>query len=210
MAFVAVVLVVGYAAFVVALPFLIYRPERMLPPWWFYRPIGLFGLFTVPAVVVLIGVALGNRLLLVVGGVLCLLQSFIAFSGVTFGFLVAAAVLLRIGSLSEPGGGRLGTRGALAGFAIVALAVGAWVAFLGLTEPRCWVGSPRADGATEVVEVPASEAERNGPGPVAPFGEGCGSAEITIRGLGLAAALSIAAIAAAARAPGAVPGGESA
>ena len=188
----AVILV--YGLFVALLPFALYDDPR--PPWWIYRPIALFGLFGVPAVVASIGAVRGSRSLLVAAGVLCLLQAYIAFSGVTIGFIVPAILLLVLGgSDSWPDAARVSRAVLLASVAVIVLTVGAWVSLFALTEPRCYVISRTAGGALVTTEVPATDRTMHGPIQIQGEGSGCSSAELTVEGMGMSAVLAIGAIA---------------
>jgi len=186
--------ILGYGLFVAPLPFALYDDPR--PPWWIHRPIALFGLFGVPAVVASIGAVRGSRPLLVAAGVLCLLQAYIAFSGVTIGFVVPAILLLVLGGSDSWSDDARGSRAELfAGVAVLVLAVGAWVSLFALTEPRCYVISRTAGGALVTTEVPATDRMIHGPIQVQGEGSGCSSAELTVEGKGMSAVLAIGAIA---------------
>ncbi len=189
-----------YGLFVALLPFALHEDPR--PPWWIYRPIALFGLFGVPAVVASIGAVRGSRPLLVAAGVLCLLQAYIAFGGVTIGFIVPAILLLVLGgSDSWPDAARVSRATLLASVAVIVLTVGAWVSLFALTEPRCYVISRTAGGALVTTEVPATDRTMHGPIQIQGEGSGCSSAELTVEGMGMSAVLAIGAIAFAAAAP---------
>lgn len=192
---VAAALVLGYGLFVALLPLMLYNDPR--PPWWIYRPIALFGLFAVPAAVAAIGTLRRVKPLLIVAGVLCLLQAYIAFSGVTLGFMVPAVVLLWLGAAGSRSSQEVPPiRSVLiAGVAIIGLTVAAWVSLFALTEPRCWVGVQTADGTISVVEVPATDTMLYGPSEIPSGGSGCSSAELTVQGIGVSAVLAIGAIA---------------
>src|SRR5206468_9766942 len=118
------------------------------PPWWIYRPIALFVLFSVPAAIAAIGAVGGRRSLVIAAGVICLAQAYIAFSGVTLGFMVPALILLTLAAGQRWPAMTLETRSALtAAIVVVALTGGAWVASLGLTEEVCWSSTRAADGS---------------------------------------------------------------
>jgi hypothetical protein len=190
-----------YGLFVALIP-LLQQDHGTTPPWAIDRPIALFGLFAVPAVVAGIGAVRGARPLLIAAGVACLLQAYISFSGVTLGFIVPAAVLLWLGaaerwSPEEPTASRAML---LAVIAIVGLTIAAWVALFALTEPRCWAASQAADGTITVVEVQATNTMLYGSSEIPSGGGGCSSAELTIQGMGVSAVLAIGAIALAAAA----------
>lgn len=198
MALVAAAIIVAYAAIVAVLP-LTLRHSDPMPPWWFYRPMVLFGLLAVPGLIAAIGVVRHVRRVVVAAGVQCLLQSLI--SAVAFPFLVPAAVLLVVGSTAG-GDHRLAIRTALlGGIGIVALGLAAWVSLFALTKPRCWEGTRAADGTLTIIEVPATDSELHGPALVPSGGAGCSSAEITIQGIGVSTAAALAAIGLAAKAP---------
>jgi hypothetical protein len=194
----AAAVIVAYGLFVAVLPLVLYNDPR--PPWWIDRPIALFSLFAVPAVVAAIGALRGVGPLLAAAGVICLLQAYIAFSGVMIGFVVPAVVLLwaaSAGSTMEMPPRRVAF---MAGIIVIVMTVAAWVALLSLTEPRCWTGQQAADGTINRVEVPATDATLHGPIEVSSGGGGCSSAELTIQGMGVSAVLAIGAIAVAAAA----------
>lgn len=197
---IAAIGIVAYGAFVAVLPLLLYVAPR--PPWWLERPLALFGLFAVPAVIAIIGLSRDAKPLVMAAGAICLLQSYIAFSGVTIGFIVPGLVLVAKGasgirSDTDPPG----RRAVLAGTLAVVLAISAWIGLFALTAPRCWTGVVSAGGDTTTVEVPATEQQLHGPMIVPAGGAGCSSAELTPTGLAVSAVLAIGAIAVAGYAP---------
>jgi hypothetical protein len=192
--------ILAYALFVALLPFILY--DDPTPPWWWYRPVALFGLLGVPAALTTIGAVRGIRPLLIAAGVLCLMQAYIAFSGVTIGFIVPGLLLLVLGagdSSRDPLRARPSTR--LAGVSAIVLTVGAWVSVFALTEPRCYVITKSTDGTLVTTEVPATNLMTSGPVQIPGEGSGCSSGELTIQGIGVSAVLAIGAIAIAAGAP---------
>jgi hypothetical protein len=189
--------IVVYGLVVAAIPFL-QGEDFPAPPWALYRPLALAGLFAVPAVVAAIGAIRGVGQLLVAAGVLCFLQAFISFSGVTLGFVVPAIVLLALGATTGTEGARPDRAAALAGILVIVLTIAAWVSLFAFTEPRCYVVTRGADGRVVTTEVPATDAMLNGPAEIQGEGEGCSSAELTIQGIGVSAVLAIGAIALAA------------
>ncbi|MDO8483575.1 MAG: hypothetical protein Q7S35_01375 [Candidatus Limnocylindrales bacterium] len=189
----AAAIIVGYGLFVAAVP-LVREDQGPTTPWSIYRPIALFGLFAVPAVVAGIGAIRGVRPLLIAAGALCLLQAYIAFSGVTMGFVVPAIVLLWLGaaapsSAEEP---RPSRATLLAGVAIIGLTIAAWVSLFALTEERCWVASRASDGALSYAVVPVTNTMTLGPDQVA---GGCDGGTLTVQGIGVSAVIAIAAVA---------------
>jgi hypothetical protein len=194
LALVCAAVILAYALFVALLPFILYDDPE--PPWWWYRPVVLFGLLGVPAAVTIIGVVRGIRPLLIAAGVMCLMQAYIAFSGVTIGFVVPGLLLLVLGAGgSWPGAGQIRPSTRLASVATIVLTVGAWVSLLGLTEPRCYVTTRSADGTLVTTEVPATNLMTSGPIQVAGEGSGCSSGELSLRGITVSAVLAIGAIA---------------
>lgn len=197
---VAAIIIVAYAAFVAAIPFVLY-PNDPRPPWFLERPVALFFLFSAPAFIAAIAAARSARTLVVASGIVCLLQAFIALSGVTIGLLIPALVLLAMGASPHWHLPATQRNDRLAGIAVVVLLGTAWVALLGLTAPRCWIGAANADGTVSIVEVPATDDQLTGPTVVPSGGSGCSSAELTPSGIGLAAALVAVSVVIAARRP---------
>lgn len=204
-------IIAAYGAFVAVLPLLLYDDLR--PPWWLQRPAALFGLLCVPAVIAAIGAIRGSRPLVIAAGVVGLLQSYVAFSGVTLGFVVPALVLLVLGGAERwPGGSPFRRADGLVAVLVIGLTVGAWVSLFAFTAPRCWVGVIGADGTLTTTEVPTAgrisvtdgitsgSGSATGIGPIAQGGEGCSSAELTPTGLAVSAVLAIGAVALAATA----------
>jgi len=197
-------IIAGYGLFVAAIPFL--QGDRdPTPPWAIYRPIALAGLFAIPAIVAAIGAVRNVRPLLIAAGVLCLLQAFVALSGVTLGLVVPAIVLLWLGAAPGAAWARPDKVARLAGASIIILTIAAWVSLLAFTEPRCYVITRAADGTLAYTEVPATDAMVKGPTQISieigadghqqpDEGGGCGSAELTLRGVGVSTVLAIGAI----------------
>ena len=190
-AIVSAVVVIAYAAFVAALPLALYREFR--PPWSYYRPVALFVLMSLPALIAIIGARSGVRTLMIAAGVVCLGQSFIAFSGVTIGFVVPALLLLVLaGSENWPDAAPHDGVSALAGVGVVGLIVGAWIAFLALTEEVCWSATRVGDGNLVYQRIPSTEVMTIPPGQVA---GGCNGGTLTFEALGVGAVLAIGAVA---------------
>ena len=141
-----------------------------------------------------IGAIRGLGPLLIAAGVLCFLQAFVSFSGVTLGFVVLAIVLLALAGATRTEGARPDRATGLAGILVIVLTIAAWVPLFALTEPRCYVITRAADGTLVTTEVPATDAALNGPVEIQGEGEGCGSAELTIQGIGVSAVLVIGAV----------------
>ena len=187
-------LIVTYALFVAVFPLMLYREPR--PPWSIDRPVALFLLFSVPAAIAVIGATRQRRTLLVAAGVICVVQAYVGFSGVTLGFLVPGILVLARGGAGRWPANRIEPPSALA-FAVVAtaLTVAAWVATLGLTEAVCWTSTARADGTVVYERVAASNTLTVLPGQAA---SGCDSGTLTVEGMGSGAVLAIGAVAVAA------------
>lgn len=200
MALASAAIILGYGLFVAVLPLFLYDRDPK-PPWYLDRPVALFGLFAVPAVVAAIGAVRGVRPILIAAGVICLLQAYIAFSAVTVGFVVPAIALLWNGAAeSRPAQVQPNRAALFAGVAVIVLTAAAWVSLFAMTEPRCWVGVPDAGGTMIAVEVSANSGTFDGQTSIPSGGSGCSSAELTVQGMGVSATLAIGAIALAATA----------
>jgi hypothetical protein len=185
------VVIVLYAAFVVALPFVPYRELR--PPWSYYRSAALFVLMVLPAAIAVIGARAGVRALVAAAGVLCLMQSFVAFSGVTIAFVVPALILLALaGSERWPAMAPSDPTATTAAIVVIGLAIGAWIASLTLTEEVCWAAFRAADGTLEYQRIPVTEVMTIPPGQVA---GGCDGGALTFEALVVGAVLAIGATA---------------
>jgi hypothetical protein len=188
---VAAAMIVTYGVFVAVLPLLIYHEPR--PPWSIYRPVALIVLFSIPATVAVIGVLRSRRSLILSAGIVCLLQSVVAFSGVTFGFAIPGILLLALAGRARRSQASRETRvSALAAIGVVALTLGAWVATLGLTEEVCWTSTTNPDQSLAYERVPITSTLTVGPGHAA---SGCDSGELTLEGMGVGAALAIGVVA---------------
>jgi hypothetical protein len=170
-------------------------PGVVSPPEAVPRPIVLALLLSIPAGIAAIGSMRGSRPVLIAAGILCLVQSFIAFSGVTIPFVIPALLLLVIGGNSAAGGAS--RRAAVGGALIVALGVAALIAPFVLTQTTCWVARRGADGSVIYTQTPATNTDSGSLG-LDDLASGCGSGDLTVEGVGLAALLGIGAIALAA------------
>ena len=187
-------LIVAYSLFVAVLPMLLYHEPRS--PWWFFRPVALFVLFSIPAAIAAVGTIGRRRSLLIAAGVVCLVQSYVAFSLVTVGFLVPAILLLVLGAGERWPGTTPEPRTAFAvPVVVIALTVGAWVATLGLTEEVCWTSTTNPDGSLAYERVPVTDVMTVLPGQSA---SGCDGGTLTVEGMGVGAVLAIGAVAIAA------------
>lgn len=187
-------IVVAYSLLVALLPLVLHDEPR--PPWWLGRPMALFGLLSLPAVIGGIGAMRGTRPMVVAAGVICLLQSFVAFSGITFGFIVPALMFLPLGAAERwPQAARPRRTTLVAGIVVILLAAGAWTSLLMLTGPRCYSFSRQLDRSLIFTEVPATDTQLHGPARIIGDGGGCGSSELTVQGMGVSAVLAFGAIA---------------
>jgi len=166
-------------------------PGEFSPPETVPRPIFLVILLMVPAAVAAIGAIGLSRPVLIAAGILCLAQSFLAFSGVTIPFVVPAFLLVAVGSSARA----IDTswRAAIAGIFIVFLGVAALVAPFALTQTTCWVARAGPDGSVIYTQTPATNTD-SGTLNLGDLGSGCGSGQLTVEGVGLAVVLGIAAI----------------
>lgn len=103
-------------------------PGDPIPAW-----LGIAALLTLPGAIALIGVQRNAPVLILVAGGLCVVQSFLAMSGVTLAFLVPAILLL--GSVI---GARFRPVDLLAGAIVVVAWAGGWFARLTDVQERCW------------------------------------------------------------------------
>jgi hypothetical protein len=164
------------------------------------RPLVIAILLAQPAVLAAIGLARGNRSILAVAGVVGIVQSFVAFSGVTLAFLPPSLMLVALGIQRPPAGDRprAGARSAVAGIAIVGLIVAAWVVLLATSETVCWIAHTRNDGTVEITRIPVSNEQTLGPTDLA---GGCDGGVPSAPGLVGTAALVMAASTVAWRSP---------
>ncbi|NJD27097.1 MAG: hypothetical protein FIA92_02230 [Chloroflexi bacterium] len=148
-------------------------------------------LYATPAVVGWLGTVARRRSLLLAAAAADVVGAPLSWSFVTLLFLVPAILFVgemgRLPNREMGGRSRLGQ--ALAGVAVAALLVGAGVALLGLTEPLCWIATQGPAGISYQI-VPDAGGIPIGPGQSA----GCDSAALTLQGIGLAAALALAAL----------------
>jgi hypothetical protein len=192
--------VVALAIFVALIPRLQGTTSELSAPAPIPRPLTIAILLSQPAVLALIGLVRDKRTLLVVAGIVGIVESFVAFSGVTLAFLPPSLVLVALGLRRWPTGDRprMVARAAIGGIVIVGLVIGAWVVMLATSETVCWVARTRSDGTVEITRVPVSNELTLGPSEVA---GGCDGGVPTIPGHMGAAALVVAASTVAWRSP---------
>jgi hypothetical protein len=158
------------------------EPPELAAPVLVPRPILTAILLAVPAAIAFIGVVRKSHLTLVVAGVLALLQSFVAFSGVTLGFLLPALLLIVLGVREGESDDRLrpSRRRRVTGILVVGLVVSSWLVLLGTSETVCWIARMGPDGTPIYRLIPVTETINVGGSEI---GGGCDSGVATAAGL---------------------------
>jgi len=158
------------------------------------RPFVTAILLAVPAAIASIAVLRRSPLMLVVGGLLAFLQSFIAFSGVTLGFLIPALLLIVLGVREgdAANAARPSLRQRLTGVLVIGLIASAWLVVIGTGETVCWVAHLGADGTPLFRLIPVTDSISVG---ASELGGGCDSGVPTAAGLLTGAVLTIGALA---------------
>ena len=158
------------------------------------RPIVLGLLLSLPAVLALVAAVRGSRPLFVAAGVLALFQSFIAFSGVTLGFVLPAVLLIVLGANSGPGAPRQpgSRREQLAGVLVVSLGIAAWLAPFATAATVCWTARPGPDGSVVYTIIPNPDTLTV---EIGELGSGCDGGSFTFEGLALSGTLAIGSVA---------------
>jgi len=180
------------AVFLAALP-LAGEPE-LAAPAPIPRPVVTAILLAVPAAIASIAVVRGSSLMLVIAGLVAFVQSFVAFSGVTLGFLLPALVLIVLGVRDgdAAAGTRSDLRGRVIGVLVIALVVSAWLVVTGTGETVCWVAHLGPDGALLYRLIPVTDSISVG---ASELGGGCDSGVPTAAGLLTGGVLIIGAVA---------------
>jgi hypothetical protein len=157
------------------------------------RPFVVAFLLGLPAGLAAIAALRGSRPMFVAAGVVCLLQSMIALSGVTLGFLIPGLLLVAHGLERTPSDPPSSTsrREWFAAIFIVALGIAAWVVPLATTETACWVAREGPDGNPVNARIPVSNTRTVGADEIA---SGCDGGTFTLEGLMAAAVLGIGAL----------------
>jgi len=164
------------------------------------RPVVIAALLGLPAGLAAIAAFRGSRPIFITAGALCLLQSFVAFSGVTLGFAIPGILLIVLGLERTPTASPPTRRRAwLGGVLAVALAIAAWVAPFATSETVCWTAQRGADGNPVYTRIPDTDTLGVGTGDLA---SGCDSGAFTLEGLMLAGVFAIGALAIAGLAAG--------
>jgi hypothetical protein len=158
------------------------------------RPIVIGLLLALPGALALIATLRGSRPIFIAAGVLCLLQSVVAFSGVTLGFVIPGILLVSLGLERASTETRNPTRRRdwIAALSVIALGIGAWVALFTLSETVCWIARSGPDGNPVYTIIPNSDTLTLGSGDIA---SGCAGGTFTLEGLMLAGVLAIGALA---------------
>jgi hypothetical protein len=177
------------AVTVASLPLLQSGVDSPVGPAIVPRPIVIALLLALPAGLAAIAAFRGSRPLFLAAGVLCLLQSVVAFSGVTLGFVIPGILLVGLGL--ERTGSNPGRAWIAAAFA-VGLGMAAWVAPFATSETVCWIASQGPDGSLLYRRVPESDTVTLGLGDVA---GGCDGGSFTLEGLLLAGTFAVGALA---------------
>lgn len=157
------------------------------------RPIVLAGLLGLPAVLAVIAAIRGSRAIFVAAGVLCLFQSFIAFSGITLGFVIPGLVLIGLGlsrsqtELVTP----LRRRESVAGLLVVAFGIAAWLVPFATSETVCWTARAGPDGHPVYTLIPDTGTISLQLDQIA---GGCDGGAFTLQGLMVAAVLAVGAL----------------
>lgn len=158
------------------------------------RPLVIAFLLGLPAGLAAIAALQGSRAMLVAAGVLCLLQSIVAFSAVTLGFVIPGILLIGLGleraqaELHHPTRRREWLGAAL----VVGLAVAAWIAPFATSETVCWIAKPGPDGDPVYRLVPDTGSISLDLDDTA---GGCDGGAFTLQGLMVGAVLAIGSLA---------------
>lgn len=157
------------------------------------RPIVIAFLLGLPAALAAIAALRRSRPLFVAAGVLCLLQSMMAFSGVALGFLLPGLLLVAHGVEPTPSDPPCPTsrREWFAAIFIVALGISAWAVPLATSETTCWVAREGSDGNLVYARIPVSNTRRVAVDEVA---GGCDGGTFTLESLMASAVLGIGAV----------------
>jgi len=158
------------------------------------RPIVIAFLLGLPAGLAALAALRGSRPMFVAAGVLCLLQSIVAFSGVTLGFVIPGILLVGLGLERAPAKPPHATvrREWLTGAFVVILAIAAWVIPFATSETVCWVAREGPDGNPIYTRIPISDTLTV---EVDEIASGCNGGTFTLEGLLAGGMLAIGALA---------------
>jgi hypothetical protein len=119
------------------------------------RPLITAAFLATPGLIAAVGALRRASVIVVIAGVCALLQSFVAFSGVAFGFILPALVLIYLGMHDADSGSPTPRRREYGiGLMAVAFLIAAWAVTLGNTETTCWIASAAPDGHIAYRTVP--------------------------------------------------------
>lgn len=168
--------------------------EELDGPTLVPRPIVTAVLLGLPAVLAAIAALRGSRAMFVAAGVLCLVQSIVAFSGVTLGFLIPGMVLVSLGLRPAPTDppSPPSRREWYAALFVVGLGIAAWVVPIASAETVCWIARQGPDGDPVYTRIPVTNTLTSGVGDI---GSGCNGGVFTLEGLLAGGALAIGALA---------------
>lgn len=194
--FVLAAMIAVLAIAVAAFPFIqgANGPGNLDGPAIVPRPIVLAFLLGLPAVLAVIAAIRGSRAIFVAAGVLCLFQSFIAFSGITLGFVIPGFVLIGLGLSRAPTEhvAPLRRREALAGLVVVALGIAAWLVPFATSETVCWTAKAGPEGDPVYTLIPDTGTISLQLDEIA---GGCDGGAFTLQGLMVAGVLEVGALA---------------
>ncbi len=162
------------------------------------RPVVIATLLGLPAGVAAIAALRESRPMFIAAGVVCLLQSVVAFSGVTLGFVIPGILLVAVGLEHSPkatAGPASGRRASAAGVLVVGLAIAAWIVPFATGETVCWIARAGSDGNPVYTRIAESNTLTVG---VDDLASGCDSGAFTLEGLMVGGVLAIGALAVAA------------
>ena len=166
------------------------------------RPIVTAVLLGLPAGIAMIGALRASRPMFLAAGSLCLLQSLVAFSGVTLGFVIPGIVLIALGGPRMQSGDSTrsgGGRARIAGLLVVGLGIAAWFALFATSETVCWIARSGSDGRPVYTRIAETNSFTLGANDL---GAGCDGGAFTLLGLTVAAVFVVGALAAAALSKG--------
>lgn len=164
------------------------RPPVLVP-----GPILSVILLSAPGIVAAIGAIRGSSVVVVIAGITALLQSFVAFSGATFGFLLPSLLLIYLGVRDADASGEgPRRREQLIGLFVLVFLVAAWSVTLTTAETICWVAAAAPDGEIVYRIVPDIGTISVG---ASELGGGCDPGVPTLSGLLASAVLLLGALA---------------
>jgi hypothetical protein len=187
-------LIAGLAVTIAALPTIQGGSSQDMLEWptVIPRPIVMAALLGLPAAIALTGALRGSRSMLFSAGALALLQSFVAFSGVTLGFIIPGIVLITLSRAESADTIRSDGRARVAALLVVGLGIAAWFAILATSETVCWMARPGPDGTPVYTRIPETSTISVGPDEI---GGGCDGGTLTAPGLLLGGAFGVGALA---------------